>query len=114
MRKEVLEILIQIKEQIMNHEKLKYNPMFLTGYSKETKASLLFRIFNKEFNRSHKAQIIDCKKDNINDISIKTDCLLIIDNIDDFVKNEKIEEITKECISKNIQVIKFADDFQKP
>lgn len=103
----VLATLKVVKENIMENKKVIYNPIFISGLSYNDRYNLYFRYFNKDFNKEHKGQIINCEK--LESIELKTKHLIIIENIDllknDLIKQKKILDLVNECLEENIQII---------
>lgn len=106
--KKYLQDLDSVKRDILANKSPKANPITLSNISSELTSNLLFRLFNKDFNKTKKGQIIDLEKDEIT--KINTDCLLIIKNIDKVNQNnsENIYNVIKYCVDNCIQVIIFS------
>lgn len=94
-----------IKDNISKDKKRLYNPVCISGLSKEER----FKIFCKLFNKLDKSRYISCediKKDEEFDFSRD---LVIIENIQFLVGNKQLQKkvcnIINECLEHNIQII---------
>lgn len=98
-----------IKENISKGSKPLYNPVCISGLSKQKRFEIFWRLFNKEFNRLYKSRYISCEDIKIDEeFDFKKD-LVIIENIELLFGNsqlqDKIRNIINECLENNIQII---------
>lgn len=98
-----------VKENIMKGGKPQYNPVCMSGLTKEERYKIFFRFFNKDFNRLHKSRYISCQDIKIDEEFDFNKDLVIIENIQFMVENiqlqKKICNIINKCLEKNIQII---------
>lgn len=98
-----------IKENIMKGREPIYNPVCISGLSKEERFKIFWRLFNKEFNKLHKSRYVSCKDIKIDEEFDFNKDLVIIENIESLVGNsqlqDKIRNIINECLERNIQMI---------
>lgn len=98
-----------VKENISKNRKLAYNPVYLSGLSKEERYRIFFMFFNKEFNHLYKSIYISCKEIKVDESFDFNKDLIIIEDIELLANNgllqEKIYSIINNCLKNNIQVI---------
>ena len=105
----ILVCLRTIKENIMIGRKPNYNPVSISGASKQERFELLWRVFNKVFNKLHTSRYVSCKDINIDEEFNFNKDLVIIENIELLVGNSQLQDkicnIINECLENNIQII---------
>lgn len=98
-----------VKENVMKHKKPIYNPVYITGLTREERFRIFFTFFNKDFNSVCKGKKISCKElKKKEEIEINRD-LIIMEDVDVIsnksILQEKLYNILNNCIKNNVQVI---------